>query len=130
MYVNDNIEPKASENLININDLFKMLTVKLLFGSKVVLTLIYYPPTSSVTRNIDLNDLLAFHLDRIVQMKLPVVVAGDMNINLLNSNNYVYVNIFVISMFDLGLPRVITIPTKIKINTDNVISRFFILDQI
>ena len=129
VYVRDSIQSKIIEHLTFINDLFEMLTVELLFSdNKVVLTSIYHPPTSSILRNNDLIDSLAFYLDVIAQTKLPLIVAGDMNINLLNPNNYVYMNTFLNSMLEFGLSPVITVSTKI--NTGNVITRFFRLDPI
>ena len=61
-------------------------------------------------------------------MNLLLIVAGDMNINLLNPVNYVYVDVFVNNMFELGLTPIITRPTKI--NIANSITRFSLLDQI
>ena len=77
-----------------------------------------------IVRNNEFIELVAFHLDIIARMKLPVIVACDMNLILLNPNNYAFVN----SILKLGLSPVITIPTEN--NTDNVITRISILDQI
>ena len=94
----------------------------------MVLTSVYHPPSSSIARNSDFIDSLATHLGSIVRMKLPLIIAGDMNINLLNPNNYLYVNTYVNALFELGLSPIITIPTKV--NLGNTITPFSILDQV
>ena len=57
-----------------------------------------------------------------------MIVAGDLNINLLNPNNFVYVGSLVNSMLELGLTPIITVPTKV--NLENPITRFSIIDHI
>ena len=56
------------------------------------------------------------------------MVAGDVNINLLNPRNYVYVDTYVKNLFELGLKPLVTVPTKV--NFENIITRFSILDHI
>ena len=89
---------------------------------------IYHPPTSSVANYNEFIVSLANHLKPFIDSKLPLILAGDININLLNQNNLVYVNNFISCMFEFGLIPVITAPTKI--NTGNHITRFTLLDHI
>lgn len=129
LYVKNSIQSRILNEFTFINDLFEILSVELLFGNrKAVLTSVYHPPTSSIIRNNDFIESLAFHLGLLVQMKLPLIVAGDMNINLLNPHNNIHVNTFVNSLFELGLSPLINIPTKVNIG--NAITRFSILDHI
>ena len=57
-----------------------------------------------------------------------MIVAGDLNFNLLNPNNFMYVGSLVNSMLELGLTPIITVPTNI--NLANPITRFSIIDLI
>ena len=55
-------------------------------------------------------------------------MVGDANLNLLNPNNYGYIDICTRNMFESGMTPLITLPTKV--NLENPITRFSILDQI
>ena len=61
-----------------------------------------------------------------MQSNIPIIVAGDFNVNLLNLLNFAYVDSFITNMLELGLLPIITIPTKF--NLSNRITRFSILD--
>ena len=61
-------------------------------------------------------------------MKVPLVVAGDFNVNLLNSRNCVYVDMYIENLFELGLRPLVILPTKV--NIENIITRFSIIDHI
>ena len=129
MYLKNCIKARILQDYTFVNHLFEVMTVEILFESnKAVLCAVYHPPTSSVENNNEFILSLVNHLKPFIDSKLPLILAGDMNINLLNTNNLVYVNNFVSSMFEFGLIPVITAPTKI--NTGNHITRFTILDHI
>ena len=129
LYLKNSIQSKLLSDLAFINGLFEMLTVELLFDrNKVVLTSVYHPPTSSVARNNEFIDSFVLHLKMLLERKIPVIVAGDVNINLLNPYNYVYVDTFIYNMFELGFIPVVTLPTKF--NIANAITRYSIIDHI
>ena len=129
MYVKNGINARMLNEFTFINGLFEMLTVEIISeGNKAVFCGVYHPPTSSVQSNYDFIESLAQHMRALVSSKIPLIVAGDMNINLLNPNNLVYVNSFISNMFEFGLIPAITAPTKV--NIANQVTRFTILDQI
>ena len=65
---------------------------------------------------------------RLLQAKrLPLIVVGDMNLNLLNPYDLSYINSFINGMFELGLVPAINMPTKV--NADNVVTKYSIIDQ-
>ena len=112
-----------------LNNLFEMLTVELLLDShKVILTSIYHPPSSSHANNIDFVDLFTLQLRQLLKFKIPLILAGDLNLNLLNLSNFIYTDIYINNLYELGLKPLVTIPTKV--NLDNPITRFSILDHI
>ena len=123
MYLKDDIQGRLLENFTFINDYFEMLTVELVFGdNKAVLCGCYHPPTSSIEHNDAFIVSLANFLNPLNNLRVPIILAGDLNINLLNPHNMVYVNTFVNMMFELGLNPIITAPTKV--NVDNSVTRF------
>ena len=129
MYLKNSIQARLLENFTFINDLFEILTVEVMLGrNKAVLSTLYHPPTSSIEGNNAFIESLSSHLRLLVNMKVPLILAGDFNINLLNPNNLIYVNTFVHSMLEFGLTPLITLPTKV--NLENHITRFSILDHI
>ena len=106
-----------------------MFAVQLLLGNhKIFMTAIYHPPTPSIALNYAFIEALEHHMRRLIQFSLPIIVAGDLNVNSLNHNNFVYVGSLVNSMLELGLTPIITIPTKV--NLANPITRFSITDYI
>ena len=112
-----------------IDDLFEALSVELLFGGhKAVLTTVYHPPTPFIALNNAFIDSFTLHLRWFTQSNIPIIVAGDFNVNLLNPLNFAYVDSFITNMLGLGLLPIITIPTKF--NLSNRITQFSILDQI
>ena len=129
LYVKNNIQARVLHEFTFINNLFEMISIELIFEkNKALFCGIYHPPTSSVQHNLDFIESLSNQLRPLVNMKIPLIMAGDLNINLLNPNNLVYVNTFISSMFEFGLIPAITVPTKV--NVANLITRFSILDQI
>ena len=129
MYLKNGIQARLLDDFTFINDLFESLTVEVMLGrNKALLSTLYHPPISSIGSNNAFIESLSNHLRLLVNMKLPLILAGDFNINLLNPNNFIYVNTFVNSMLEFGLTPLITLPTKV--NLENLITRFAILDHI
>ena len=129
LYIRNGIKSRLLKDYTFINDLFEMLSVELLFGDrKAILTAIYHPPTPFIARNYAFIDSLVSYIRYFMQLNIPVIVAGDFNVNLLNPNNFVYVDSFIMNMLELGLWPIINIPTKY--NLGNCITRFSLIDQI
>ena len=129
IYLKNCIQSKILDSLTVINNVFELLTVELLFcGCKFLLMAVYHPPTSCPSKNLDFVDLFTSYLQNSLQSKLPLIIAGDTNINLLNSGNHFYVDHFINNLFECNMKPLITRPTKI--NLENPITRFSILDQI
>ena len=89
---------------------------------------VYHPPTSCPSKNLDFVDLFTSYLHNSLQLKLPLIIAGDTNINLLNLGNHFYVDYSINNLFECNMKPLITRPTKV--NLENPITRFSILDQI
>ena len=129
LYIGNNIQTRLLEGFTFKNDLFEMFAVAWLLGNhKILMTAIDHPPTPSIALNYAFVEALEHYMRRLTQFSLPMIVAGDLNINLLNPNNFVYVGSLVNSMLELGLTPIITVPTKV--NLENPITRFSIIDHI
>ena len=112
-----------------INNVCEILTVELRFCErKFILMLLYHPPTSCPTKNIEFVDFFSLQLTSLLDLKIPLIIAGDMNMNLLNPGNHNYINMYINSLFEHNMKPLITRPTKV--NLDNPITRFSVLDQI
>ena len=85
-------------------------------------------PYLSHENNIVFINSFISYVRRLFGVSTHLIVGGDFNINLLNPNNYGYIDYFINGMFEVGLSPHVTIPTKV--NLENVITRFSILDQI
>ena len=72
-------------------------------------------------------DTLLSLLRQLQTKNLPLIIGGDINLNLLNPYNLNYVSSFINGMFELGLVPAINIPTKV--NIDNMVTRYSIIDQ-
>ena len=129
VYVRDNVKTKILPNFTILNDILEMLTIELLFQNhKILFTAMYHPPTSFPAKNIEFVDLFTLYLGQMVRLKIPLIVAGDLNINLLNPNNSAYGDLFIKNLFEHGMKPLVTIPTKV--NVDNVLTPFSIIDHI
>ena len=129
LYIGNSIQTRLLDGFTFKNDLFEMLAVELLLGNhKILMTAIYHPPTPSIALNYAFIEALEHHMLRLTQFSLPIIVAGDLNVNLLNPNNFVYFGSLVNSMLALGLTPIIAVPTKV--NLANPITRFSIIDHI
>ena len=106
-----------------------MLTLELLYDNQIcLLTSIYHPPTPYPTKNIEFIELFTLYLNELIDQKVPLIIAGDVNINLLNPQNSAYVDMYIRNLFEAGMKPLITFPTKV--NIENVITRFSIIDHI
>lgn len=129
IYVKDHVQSKILDRFTVLNNLFEMLTIELLYHNhRYLLTSIYHPPTSFPAKNIEFVELFTLYLKQLIDLKIPLIVAGDVNINLLNPNNSVYVDMYVRNLFEQGMKPLITLPTKV--NIENIITRFSIIDHI
>ena len=72
-------------------------------------------------------NLLTSYLKCVLDFNSPVIVAGDMNPNLLNPKNLNYIDIYINNLFDLNMMPAFTRPAKV--NLDCLTTRFSVLDQ-
>ena len=129
LYLKNNIQSKILSTFTMINNVCEMLTVELLFCDyKFILMLIYHPPTSCPTKNIEFVDFITLQLTGLLNLKCPLVIAGDMNMNLLNPGNHYYIDRYINNLVECNMKPLITKPTKV--NLDNPITRFSVLDQV
>ena len=129
LFIRNGIQSKLLNNFTQLTDVLEMLVVELCFGSqKMLLTTVYHPPSSSHIINNAFIDLFSLHLRSLISLKLPLIVSGDFNLNLLNPKNYGYIDTFINNLFEHGMVPIISIPTKV--NIENRITKFAILDQI
>ena len=117
-----------AKNRLALKGLIEILTLECsIIGVKYVISLVYHPPSSChVTNNIFVDSLLSL-LRQLQAKRLPLIVGGDMNLNLLNPYNLSYINSSINGMFKLGLVPAINIPTKV--NADNVVTKYNIIGQ-
>ena len=129
LYLKNDIQSKILSNNTLINNVCEMLTVELLYGDcKFLLLLVYHPPTSCPVKNIEFVDFFTLQINSLLNLRIPLIIAGDMNMNLLNPNNQYYINMYMNKLFECNMRPIITKPTKV--NLDNPITRFSILDQV
>ena len=129
LYIKNSFKSKILDNFTVINDLCEILTVELfLCDCKLLLMMVYHPPTSFSAKNIEFVDLFTLYLRNLSKLNMPLIIAGDMNLNLLNPNNHIYIDMYVNNLFESNMRPLITKPTKV--NLDNPITRFSVLDQI
>ena len=71
-----------------VDNLREILTVELLFNDcNFLLMIVYHPPTSSVVKNVEFVDFFTLYLRNLIELKIPLIIAGDMNLNLLSMNS-------------------------------------------
>ena len=129
IYVKESVQCEVLDRYTFVNNLFEMLTVELLYGNnRYILATVYHPPTSFPVKNIEFIDLFTYFMKEVIDLKIPLIIAGDININLLNYSNHVYVDMYTRNLFELGMKPLVTIPTKV--NVENRITRFSIIDHI
>ena len=77
LYIKNCFKAKVLNNFTVLNDLFEILTVELFFGNcKYFLMLVYHPPSSSPTRNLEFVNLLTSYLKCVLDFNSPVVLQG------------------------------------------------------
>ena len=129
VYVKNGIESRILENFMLLNHLFELLTVELLFDNcRIVLSSVYHPPTSCHVKHTEFINLFTLYLKQLNELGSMVVMGGDVNFNFLNPNNHGYIDVYTRIIFETGMTPLITLPTKV--NLENPITRFSILDQI
>ena len=129
LYIKDCFRTKILEEFTFLNDFYEILTVELDLGScKYVLILLYHPPSSSSQNNTEFVNLFTFTLRSVLDLRLPVIIMGDLNLNLLSPDNHNYVNIFINNMLELNIYPAITRPTRISQINQRL--HYSLLDQI
>ena len=100
----DCVESKVLNRFTFLNDICEMLTIELLYDNhRYLLTSIYHPPTPFPAKNIEFVELFTFYLKQLTDLRLPLIIAGDININSLNSNNSIYTNMYIRNLFEAGM---------------------------
>ena len=129
VYLKNNIKSSVLKSFTFCTKLFEILTIELIFcGCKFLLMSIYHPPSSCSIKNVEFVDLFTTQLHDLIQLNLPLIIAGDFNLNLLNPNNNFYIDMFVNNLLEHNMRPLITRPTKV--NLENPITRFSVIDQI
>ena len=128
LFVRDGISASVLSDFTLLNDFIEILTLEcLVSGVRFIVSLIYHPPTAShVINNMFVEYLLSL-LSRLKTKHCPLIVGGDLNLNLLNPYNLGYVHLFINGMFELNLIPAINIPTKV--NVENLVTKYSIIDQ-
>ena len=105
------------------------MTVELFYGGlKLILMSVYHPSTACPQNNYEFVHLFTSYLHNLLNLKLPIITVGDINLNLLNSENLFYIDMFINDMFECGLRPLITRPTRV--NPNNPTTGFSILDHV
>ena len=129
IYIRNEIQSKLLDELTVVNDLCEIITFELMSkNNKAIVTAVYHPPTSSINKSYAFVDYLTAHMSKLLSSHVPVIFAGDTNINLFNPYNYLYIDMFVNNFLELGMIPIVNIPTKV--NAENRVTRFSLIDQI
>ena len=129
IYLKDCTQSRILENFTVINELWEILKVELFYGGfKLILMSVYHPPSACPQKNIEVVCLFTSYLRKLLNLKLPVIVAGDINLNLLNPDNLFYIDMFINDLFECRLRPLITRPTRV--NPNRPTTGFSILDHI
>ena len=129
LYVKDCFKAKVLNDFLVLNEFYEILTVEVdLCFCRCVLVLVYHPPSSSFQRNQEFINLFILKLSAILNLKMPVIVAGDFNLNLFNPNNFNYIDAFIDNMLELNFMPTITRPTRVSLRNQTL--HYSLLDQI
>ena len=98
------LKSRILENFTVINELLEILTVELFYGGfRFILMSVYQPPSACSPKNIEFVCLFTSYLRNLLNLKLPVIVTGDINLNLLNPDNLFYIDMFIDNLFECSL---------------------------
>ena len=129
IYVKDSVQCEVLNRYTFVKNLFEMLSIELLFcNHRYLLTTVYHPPSSFPVKNIEFIDLFTSYVKEMIDLNIPIIIAGDVNINLLNPSNYVFVDMYIRNLFEIGMKPLVTLPTKV--NLENLITRFSVIDHV
>ena len=128
LYVKESINVSILQQFTITNDVIELLTAEICtLDNKFLLCCVYHPPSSDHGFNYEFIEQFRQTLTLLRSMSIPIVVGGDVNLNLFNPLQLNYINYFVDTMLELGFYPLINIPTKC--NPENRITRFALLDQ-
>ena len=109
-----------------VNNVFESLVFILSgHGIKYLIISLYRPPNSDPNVFIE---MLTLNILNKLDCNEKIIIIGDVNINLLNPYNLLYVDNFMNSLLSYSFFPIITLPSKH--NYDNIITRFSLIDQI
>ena len=96
MYLKECIQSRILENFTVIADFLELLTVELFYdGLKPILVSVYHPSVACPQKNYEFVHLFTSYLRDLLNLKLPIIIAGDINLNLLNPENLFYVDMLI-----------------------------------
>ena len=128
-YVKDSVQCEVLKRYTFVNNLFEMLSLEFLFCNyRYLLTTVYHPSSSFPVKNIEFIDLFTSYVKEMIDLKIPIIIAGDVNINLLNPSNYVFVDMYIRNLFEVGMKPLVTLSTKV--NLENHITHFSVIDHV
>ena len=129
LYVKDCFKAKVLDDFTSLCESYEILSIVLdVSDFKYVLMLIYHPPTSSSPQNTEFVESFTLKLRMVQRLKMPVLVAGDINLDLFNPNNFNYIDLFINNMLELNMLPLVTRPTRVCLV--NGLVRYSLLDQI
>ena len=96
-------------------------------NNKLILCCIYHPPTSDHALNYNFIEQIHQILTALQGLGLPLVLGGDLNLNLFNPLRLNYITHFTDCLLEFGLLPLINIPTKY--NPQNTITKYSLVDQ-
>ena len=129
LYIKECFRARILQDFTFLHDSCEILTLALDISCfKYVVMLVYHPPTSSVQKNIEFVDLFTLKLKAVKNLNMPVLVAGDFNLNLFNPSNFTYIDLFINNMLELSMTPLITRPTRVWLANGSI--HYSLLDQI
>ena len=129
LYIKEGFKAKLLDSFTVSTNSYEILSVELdICTCKYIFMLVYHPPSSSAQINLEFINLFTQLVRTVKNFKLPVIVAGDFNLNLFNPGNFSYIDLFVNNMLELNMIPLITRPTRINLVNGTV--RYSLLDHI
>ena len=125
LYVKDCFKAKVLDDFTSLCESYEILSIVLdVSDFKYVLMLIYHPPTSSSQKNTEFIESFTLKLRMVQRLKMPVLVAGDINLDLFNPNNFNYIDLFINNMLELNMLPLVTRPTRALFSSLQLILTF------